>query len=188
MKNQKGFAIAIPVLIIAALAGWMLYPKPVSPPPQSQQAQTGNPSGACLVQHESWQNVDTAVNFYCDPGTLVWTARQPQINSAGGTVTATTSDNWTWNLEVTNPATAPISCTSSSISATLLALGSCASATATCTGAAVGMVALTNPHVAQSNGIQWQARVTSANTVTAQLCGLLSVTTSATVMDVRVLQ
>lgn len=77
--------------------------------------------------------------------------------------------------------------TTGSIGGGLLTVGSCATGTATVTGAAVGMVAVANPVTYQGDGVQYQAYVSSANTVTVKACALLLITPSATVYNVRVI-
>lgn len=77
--------------------------------------------------------------------------------------------------------------TTGSIGGGLLTVGSCATGTATVTGASVGMVAVANPVTYQGDGVQYQAYVSSANTVTVKACALLLITPSATIYNVRVI-
>lgn len=49
------------------------------------------------------------------------------------------------------------------------------------------MVAVTSPVNAVANGVQFQAFVSSANTVTVQECALLTITPAATAFNVRVI-
>ena len=75
-----------------------------------------------------------------------------------------------------------------SIGGGLLSVGSCATGTATVTGATVGMVAMANPATYQGDGVQFQAYVSAANTVTVKACALLLITPTATTYNVRVIQ
>ena len=70
-----------------------------------------------------------------------------------------------------------------------LTLGTCNTATVSVPGATTGMVAMVSPAsgTSMANGIQWQAQVTSANTVTVWECGLVIVTPAATTFNVRVI-
>lgn len=83
---------------------------------------------------------------------------------------------------------APLTGTTGNIGGGLLAAGACASGTVTITGATVGMVAVANPTANPGSGVQWQAYVSSANTVTVQACVLLLLTPTATTYNVRVIQ
>ena len=78
--------------------------------------------------------------------------------------------------------------TSGSISGALT-LGACNTATVNVPGATTSMVAMVSPAsgTSMANGIQWQAQVTSANTVTVWECGLVIVTPNATTFNVRVI-
>lgn len=78
--------------------------------------------------------------------------------------------------------------TTANIGGSLLVLGGCTTGTATVAGATTSMVAVTSPQTALANGVQWQAAVTSANTVTVQECALLTVTPTSTPFNVRVIQ
>jgi hypothetical protein len=70
-----------------------------------------------------------------------------------------------------------------------LTLGTCNTATVNVPGATTSMAAIVSPAsgTSMANGIQWQAQVTSANTVTVWECGLLIVTPTATTFNVRVI-
>lgn len=70
-----------------------------------------------------------------------------------------------------------------------LTLGTCNTATVSVPGATTSMVAVVSPSsgTSMANGIQWQAQVTSANTVTVWECGLVIVTPNATTFNVRVI-
>lgn len=108
----------------------------------------------------------------------------PSVTSPNGTVTI--GGIWpTWTLDTSTAP--PISCTSATIGGSLLLLGQCATGLATCSGATNGMTAVASPATAQPNGIQWQAYVSSANTVTVQACALATLTPASSVYNVRVL-
>lgn len=76
--------------------------------------------------------------------------------------------------------------TTGSIGGGLLSAAACTSGTATVTGATVGMVATADPATYPGDGAQWQAYVSSANTVTVKVCVLLLLTPVATTYAVRV--
>lgn len=78
--------------------------------------------------------------------------------------------------------------TTANIGGSLLLLGGCATGTATVSGATTSMTASTSPAATQPAGVQWQAAVTSANTVTVYVCALLSITPPSSAYNVRVLQ
>jgi|SRR5580692_3402126 hypothetical protein len=81
-----------------------------------------------------------------------------------------------------------LSGTTGSIGGSLL-VATCTSGTVTITGAAVGMVATTNPTTYPGVNIQWQAYVSAANTVTVNVCTSgLTLTPTATTYRVRVTQ
>jgi hypothetical protein len=75
----------------------------------------------------------------------------------------------------------------SSIGGSLLLAGSCATGTVTIAGATTSMTAVASPVTTLANGIQWQAAVTSANTVTVYECALAALTPSSSVFNVRVI-
>jgi hypothetical protein len=77
--------------------------------------------------------------------------------------------------------------TTASMGGSLLVLGGCNTTTVTVSGATTSMVAVTSPVTTLANGIQWQAAVTSANTVTVYECALLSITPASTPFNVRVI-
>lgn len=78
--------------------------------------------------------------------------------------------------------------TTGSIGGSLLIAGGCSTGTATVTGAAVGMATIATPATPPGGGAQWQAYVSSANTVTVSVCAILSVTPPSTTYAVRVIQ
>lgn len=77
--------------------------------------------------------------------------------------------------------------TTNSFGGGLLTVGSCATGTATVTGATTGMVAVASPNTYQGDGVQFQAYVSSANTVTVKACALLLITPPTSTYNVRVL-
>lgn len=86
------------------------------------------------------------------------------------------------------PGNGILSGTTGSIGGSLL-VATCTSGTVTITGAAVGMVAVTNPSANPGTNIQWQAYVSAANTVTVNVCTSgLTLTPTATTYRVRVIQ
>lgn len=70
----------------------------------------------------------------------------------------------------------------------VLAAAACTSGTATVTGATTSMVAVASPVTYPGDGIQWQAYVSSANTVTVKVCALALLTPTTSVYNVRVIQ
>lgn len=75
-----------------------------------------------------------------------------------------------------------------SIGGSLLLAGACTTGTANVSGATVGMVSAVEPASYPGAGVYWQSRVTSANTVTVYVCGVIAVTPSSTTYQVRVIQ
>lgn len=76
--------------------------------------------------------------------------------------------------------------TTGSIGGGLLAAGGCTSGTVSVTGATTGMVAVASPVTYPGDGVQWQSYVSSANTVTVKVCGVILVTPGSTAYNVRV--
>lgn len=74
-----------------------------------------------------------------------------------------------------------------SVGGSLLSGATCTSGTATVTGATTAMVAVASPVTYPGDGIQWQAYVSGANTVTVKVCALALLTPSASIYNVRVL-
>lgn len=83
---------------------------------------------------------------------------------------------------------APLSGTTGSIGGGALLAGACTSGTATVTGATTAMAISVTPVAYPGDGTDWKAYVSSSNTVTVKVCGLVAVTPSATTYNVRVLQ
>lgn len=80
-----------------------------------------------------------------------------------------------------------LSGTTGSIGGGLLTIG-CTSGTVSITGAATGMAVVATPLTFPGNNIQWQAYVSSANTITVSVCTSLTLTPTASVYYVRVIQ
>lgn len=128
---------------------------------------------------------------------LLATSAYAQVNSSGTptTLNGTSCNSCSMaNMSVTSPITidgapfkADLSGTTASIGGSLLTAG-CTSGAVTITGAATGMVAFATPLTFPGNNIQWQAYVSSANTVTVSLCTSLTLTPTASVYYVRVIQ
>lgn len=92
------------------------------------------------------------------------------------------------------PATSTaLSATTGSIGGSLLAAGGCSSGTVSLSGATLSMAAIaspaggTNPDPG-SLGVYWRSRVSSANTITVDVCTPLAGTPNADTYNVRVLQ
>lgn len=83
---------------------------------------------------------------------------------------------------------ATLTTATASIGGSLLSAATCTSGTATVAGATTSMVAIASPVTYPGDGIQWQAYVSSANTVTVKVCALALLTPGATVYNVRVIQ
>jgi hypothetical protein len=102
-----------------------------------------------------------------------------------------TGNAWTctggaWKLSATSGI---MSGTTGSIGGSLLALGSCSSGTATVTGAVVGMPAVATPSDGTNIaglGVVITATVTSSNTVTVNVCALVSLTPASKTYTVRI--
>ncbi|WP_124825398.1 MULTISPECIES: hypothetical protein [unclassified Burkholderia] len=79
--------------------------------------------------------------------------------------------------------------TTGSIGGSALAAGACATGTATVSGATTGMAIVATPVTYPGAGFDWQrSYVSSANTVTVQVCADVAGTPTATTYNVRVLQ
>ncbi len=80
--------------------------------------------------------------------------------------------------------------TSGSIGGGALLAGACASATVAVTGATTAMAVQASPAggVDPGAGIYWKARVSSADTVTVDVCAAVGATPSVTTYNVRILQ
>ena len=85
-------------------------------------------------------------------------------------------------------ALAPLSATSASIGGGSLAAGACASTATTVTGATVGMAVVATPTTYPGAGNIWNSYVSAVNTVTTQICAIISATPTASTYNVRVLQ
>lgn len=93
------------------------------------------------------------------------------------------------NGQITVPNTPlQVSAATVSIGGSLLAAGVCSSGTATAAGATTAMVAVASPVSYPGDGVQWQAYVSSANTVTVKVCGIVAITPASTQYNVRVVQ
>lgn len=80
----------------------------------------------------------------------------------------------------------PLTGTTASLGGSLLAAGGCTSGTVNVTGAAVGMGVLVTPNTYPGDGTDWKAYVSSANTITVKICGLILITPTATTYYVKV--
>lgn len=69
---------------------------------------------------------------------------------------------------------------------TLLAAGGCQSVTTTVSGATTSMTAAVSPAADPGNSVQWQAFVSSSNTVTVRVCAILAVTPASVTYNIRV--
>ncbi|WP_175760569.1 hypothetical protein [Burkholderia anthina] len=79
--------------------------------------------------------------------------------------------------------------TTGSIGGSALAAGACATGTATVSGATAGMAIVATPVTYPGAGFDWQrSYVSSANTVTVQVCADVAGTPTATTYNVRVIQ
>jgi hypothetical protein len=87
--------------------------------------------------------------------------------------------------------TTQLSGVSVSLGGSALAVNTCTNGAATVSGAAVGMVAIsnpvTNPNTGTTQSFNWYANVTAPNTVTVYLCALAAGTPTATTFNVRVI-
>lgn len=77
--------------------------------------------------------------------------------------------------------------TSSAIGGSSLTVGVCTSGTATVTGAAVGMAVAATPNTYPGDGVFWHGYVSSANTVTVVICGVVIITPASSTYNVRVM-
>lgn len=77
------------------------------------------------------------------------------------------------------------SATSGSISGAIVGIG-CDTGTVTINGAAVGMVVSVTPTTFPGNGLTWQGYVSSANTITVDVCSDVTVTPTASVYNISV--
>lgn len=114
-------------------------------------------------------------------------AQQPSITGAvaiTNCVSSIAAGTISWAMMI-----APIlSGTTGSIGGSPLLLGACTSGTASVSGAAVGMVTTATPSTYPGDGVQWQSYVSSSNTVTVKVCGILAITPGASIYNVRVIQ
>jgi hypothetical protein len=102
-----------------------------------------------------------------------------------------TGNAWTctggaWKLSATSGI---MSGTTGSIGGSLIVLGGCSSGTATVTGATVGMPAVATPSDGTNIaglGVVITATVTSSNTVTVNVCALVSLTPASKTYTVRI--
>lgn len=94
--------------------------------------------------------------------------------------------NW-WAMYPLIPP-APLTGKSASLGGSLMTTGQTITTTVTITGAAVGMVAETNPETYPGDGFVWSAYISSANTVTVRVTCVLAGTPSASLYDVRVIR
>jgi hypothetical protein len=90
---------------------------------------------------------------------------------------------------VTTGCQAPIlTGTTGSIGGGLLTIGTCTSGTVSVTGATTGMNASASPVTYPGDGNYWLAYVSAADTVTVKVCAVATLTPSASVYNVRVIQ
>lgn len=93
------------------------------------------------------------------------------------------------NGQLTMPnAPLQVSAATVSIGGGLLIAGGCSAGTATVSGATTSMVAVASPVTYPGDGVQWQAYVSSPNTVTVKVCGIIAITPASTTYNVRVVQ
>lgn len=162
-----GSAVATSDTVATALAG-------ISFPVTSVNGGGGAISGLETTSHASSTYLTSA------------TAASTYATISQATYTAGTGINITSNVVAS---TAPVirSGTTGSIGGGLLSVGSCTSGTATVSGATTGMVAMASPSSYPGDGVQWQTYVSSANTVTVKVCGIILITPTATTYLVRVI-
>jgi hypothetical protein len=117
-------------------------------------------------------------------------------NSNGATaITQATSDN-SVNIatdafvKAAIAAAGPLSGTSASIGGSALDVGACASGTVMVTGATTSMAVVVSPAggAGPGSGFVWKGYVSSAGTVTVQVCAIAAATPTATTYNVRVIQ
>lgn len=78
--------------------------------------------------------------------------------------------------------------TTGSIGGGALLAGACTSGTVSVTGATTSMVAVANPNTYPGDGSEWEAYVSSSNTVTVKVCAIVALTPTASTYNVRVIQ
>lgn len=78
--------------------------------------------------------------------------------------------------------------TSGSIGGNALVAGACSAGTVSITGADTTMVVQTTPVTYPGDGAEWEAYVSSANTVTIKVCAIIALTPTASTYNVRVIQ
>lgn len=124
--------------------------------------------------------------IYLGAQTYIPTMGAPTAPTLGQGSNMTVTGIWPNNTVAANQGVV-LTGTTANIGGSLLLLGGCSTGTASVAGATSGMVASASPVNAVANGVQFQAYVSSANTVTVQECALLTITPTATPFNVRVI-
>lgn len=137
------------------------------------------------------QNTDGSTAITCNSAIAAQTATS--ATSATSATTATTATNVSGgtaavtSLTINGTAVNPIlSGTSGSLGGGLLAAGACTSGTVSITGAASGMSVIATPTTYPGDGVQWQAYVSSSNTVTVKVCEIILGTPTVSIYNIRV--
>lgn len=112
----------------------------------------------------------------------------PAVNTAMGCSSGQVTGNVGGSFGCVTVPNVDLTGTTSAIGGGLLSAGACTSGTATITGADVGMAAVSSPTTYPGDGVQWQTYVSSANTVTVKVCGLILITPVSSTYNVRVVQ
>ena len=81
----------------------------------------------------------------------------------------------------------PLSGTSSSLGGGALLAGACSTTTVSVTGATTSMAVQVTPSANPGVGSVWYGYVSSSNTVTVAVCGIVALTPSAVTYNVRVI-
>lgn len=124
------------------------------------------------------------------PGVIGPQGAQGQQGIPGIGTTGAPGTNGTNGSNGTDGAAGPaaLTGTTSAIGGGLLLAAGCTSGMATVTGATTAMTAAASPVTYPGDGAQYQAYVSSANTVTVKVCALLALTPVSSVYRVRVIQ
>lgn len=125
----------------------------------------------------------TAASTYSTPASLATAiaAITPYTAGSGIAINAGTR-------VVTSTVSPSLTGATASVGGGLLAAATCTSGTATVSGATTSMVAVASPVTYPGDGVQWQAYVSSVNTVTVKVCSLALLTPTSSVYNVRVVQ
>lgn len=148
----------------------------------NQLVVNNNTTGAYTVQFKTSDGADGSI------GTGVFIPQGASNSCATFIQKDGVNDIWLAAPSVCSVAPNYFTGTTASIGGGLLTAGTCTSGTASVAGATTSMGVVATPVTYPGDGSTWLAYVSSAGTVTVEVCALIAVTPTASAYNVRVIQ